>query len=129
MSRRLASRVWLLLLICGALLFARLGGAHLHLCFDGSEPPASLHVTDSGHHPDHHDDRAHADRDVPLVGDALTKSGKWGLDLPLLLTALWLVTVLFARLRITAADSPPPSASRPRFCRPPLRGPPLSSSL
>ena len=49
--------------------------------------------------------RPHDDRDVSLVGDALTQSGKWGLDLPLLLAVLWLVTVLFARLRITAADS------------------------
>lgn len=129
MSRRLASRVWLLLLICGALLFARLGGAHLHLCLDGSEPPAGLHVTHSGHHADHHDDRAHDDRDVSLLDDALTQSGKSDFDLPLLLTALWLVTVLSTRLRITAADSPQPSASPPRFCRPPLRGPPLSSSL
>lgn len=119
--------MWLLL-VCAALLFARLGGAHLHLCLDGSEPAASLHVSDSGHHADHHDGQAHDDRDVSLVGDALTQSGKWGLDLPLLLAVLWLVTILFARLRITAADSPQPSASPPRFCRPPPRGPPLHAS-
>ena len=117
----------LLTLICAALLFARLGGGHLHLCLDGSEPPASLHVTDSGHHADHHDDQGHDDRDVSLLDDALTKSGKSGLDLPLLLAALWLA-VLFARLRITAADPPPRSTSPPRFCRPPLRGPPLHAS-
>lgn len=130
MFLRCPPRPWLLTLVCVALLFAPLGGAHLHLCLDGSEPPASLHVTDSGHHADHRDDRAHDDRDVSLVGDALTKSGKSGFDLPLLLAALWLVTVLFARLRITAAAaSPQRAASPPRFCRPPLRGPPLSSSL
>ncbi len=128
MSGRLPSKVWLLTLICAALLCTRLGGAHLHLCLDGSEPPASLHVTDSGHHADHHDGQAHDDLDVSLVGDAPTKSGKSGFDLPLLLAALWLVTVLFTRLRITAADSPQPSASPPRFCRPPLRGPPLHAS-
>lgn len=125
MFLRCSPRPWLLTLACVALLFARLGGAHLHLCLDGSELPASLHVTDSGHHADHHDDQAHADRDISLVDHALTKSGKWDLDLPLLLAALWLVTVLFARLRMSAADSPPPAAPPPRFCRPPLRGPPL----
>lgn len=128
MRDRAPPKAWLLTLICAALLFARLGGAHVHLCLDGNEPPASLHVTDSGHHADHHDGRAHDDRDVWLVGDALTKPGKWGLDLPLLLAALWLVTVLFARLRITAADPPQRAASPPRFCRPLLRGPPLHAS-
>lgn len=128
MRDRALPKAWLLTLICAALLFARLGGAHLHLCLDGSEPAASLHVTDPGHHADHHDDQTHADRDVLLVGDALTKSGKWGVDLPLLLAAFWLVIVLFARLRMTAADSPQPAASPPRFCRPPLRGPPLHAS-
>lgn len=128
MFLRRSPRPWLLTLVCVALLFARLGGAHLHLCLDGSEPAASLHVTDPAHHADHHDGQTHADRDVSLVGDALTKSGKWGLDLPLLLAALWLVTVLFARLRITAADPPQPAASPPRFCRPLLRGPPLHAA-
>lgn len=128
MFGHLPSKVWLLTLICAALLFARLGGAHLHLCLDGSEPPASLHVTDSGHHADHHDGQAHDDRDVSLVGDVLTKSGKSGFDLPLLLVAFWLVILLFARLRMTAADPPQPSVSPPRFCRPPLRGPPLHAS-
>lgn len=128
MFLRCLPRPWLLTLACVALLFARLGGAHVHLCLDGSEPPASLHVTDSGHHADHHDGQAHDDRDVWLVGDALTKSGKWSLDLPLLLAALWLVAVLFARLRITATDPPRRAASPPRFCRPLLRGPPLHAS-
>lgn len=128
MRDRAPPKAWLLTLICAALLFARLGGAHVHLCLDGSEPPASLHVTDSGHHADHHDGQTHDDRDVSLLGDALTKSGKSGFDLPFVLAALWLATVLFARLRITAADSPPPYASPPRFHRPPLRGPPLHVS-
>jgi hypothetical protein len=119
---------WLLTLICAALLFARLGGGHLHLCLDGSEPAASLHVANPEHHADHHSDPGHDVRDVSLLDDALTKSGKSDLDLPLLLAALWLMTVLFARLRITAAAPPPPWTSRPRFCRPPRRGPPLHAS-
>ena len=120
--------MWLLLLVCGAVLFARLGSAHLHLCLDGSEPAASLHVTDPGHHADHHSDPGHDVRDVSLLDDALTKSGKSGFDLPLLLAASWLAILLFARLRITAADPPPPPTSPPRFRRPPLRGPPLHAA-
>lgn len=128
MFGRAPSRAWLLTLVCAAMLFARLGGAHLHLCFDGSEPPASLHVTDSGHYADHHDREAHDDRDVSLLGDALIKSDKPGLDLPLLLAAFWLVVLLFARPRMVPADSPQVAVSSPRFFRPPLRGPPLHAS-
>lgn len=128
MFDRTPSRIWLLTLVCVALLFARLGGAHLHLCFDGSELPASLHVTDSGHHADHHDGQAHSDRDVSLLGDALTQPGKLGLDLPLLLAAFWLAVLVFARPRMIQADPPRVTISPPRFCRPPLRGPPLHAS-
>lgn len=120
--------IGLLTLVCVALLFARLGGAHMHLCLDGSGPPASLHVTDAGHHADHHDGAAHDDRDVWLIGDALTQSGKLGMDLPLLLATFWLVILLFTRLRPVPADPPRVADSPPRFCRPPLRGPPLHAS-
>jgi hypothetical protein len=128
MFRRASSNAWLLTLVCAALLFARLGGAHLHLCFDGSELPASLHVTDSGHHADHHDGATHDDRDVWLLGDALTQSGKSGFALPLLLVALWLVTLLFTRLRLVPSAPPRVADSPPRFCRPLLRGPPLHAA-
>lgn len=128
MFRRASSNAWLLTLVCAALLFARLGGAHLHLCFDGSEPPASLHVTDSGHHADHHDGATHDDRDVWLLGDALTQPGKLGMDLPLLLAAVWLVMLLFTRLRLVPAAPLRVADSPPRFCRPLLRGPPLHAA-
>jgi len=128
MFGRTPSSIWLLTLVCAVLLFARLGGAHMHLCFDGSGPPASLHVTDSGHHADHHDREAHDDRDVWPIGDALTQSGKLGMDQPLLLTAFWLVILLFTRPRLVPADPPRVALSPPRFCRPPLRGPPLHAS-
>lgn len=128
MFRRAPFKAWLLTLVCVALLFVRLGGAHMHLCFDGSVPPASLHVTDSGHHADHHDGAAHDDRDVWLIGDALTQSGKLGMDLPLLLASVWLMALLFARPRLVPADPPPVSGRRLHFLRPLLRGPPLPAS-
>jgi hypothetical protein len=73
----------LIALLCGVLLLTRLGGTHLHLCFDGSEPPISLHVADAGdHHPG--ESAPHADQDVALGADLLVKkpavasiSGRW----------------------------------------------------
>ncbi|MGK2942352.1 MAG: hypothetical protein ACSLFJ_11840 [Immundisolibacter sp.] len=128
MPLRCLPRPWLLTLVCVALLFVRLGGAHMHLCFDGGEPPASLHVTDASHHAEHHDGQDHVDRDVSLLGDALTKFGKSSLDQPLLLAAFWLVVLLLARLRIRPAEPPRVAIYPPRFCRPPPRGPPLHAS-
>ena len=137
MSRRPYWHAWLLALICAAVLWARAGGAHLHLCFDGSEPPASVHLSAGAHHADghagfheHHGDHdageVHNDLDVPLADSPLAKPGKLVQDLPLFLLA---AVALFAFL-----GSP---RQRPRFREPPallpwallhllppLRGPP-----
>lgn len=127
MLPRYRHRLWLLSLLCIAVLVMRVGGAHLHLCFDGSEPPASLHFEDAGHHPDHH--VAHDDVDVSLLADALTKTGKLGLDLPLLLLAAFCLSFLLraspqAFRRRAALDLRPP----PAHLRPLLRGPPAFAS-
>ena len=127
-------RAWLLALACLTLLFMQMGGAHLHLCFDGKEPPASLHLADSDHHADHHGGHhaageAHSDLDVPLAGDALTKPGKLNLDLPLLLlAALWLGFLCAARQGERPRDPPHALASSHHLRLPPLRGPPLHAS-
>src|SRR5690349_13843461 len=65
----------LLILLCIGLVIMRVGGAHLHYCFDGSEPPVTLHVESHGAH---HSDpgvsaSGHADMDVALGVDALIK--------------------------------------------------------
>lgn len=139
MSSPSRPRAWLLALACLTLLFTQMGGAHLHLCFDGQEPPASLHLSDANHHDDHHGghhDRHHAagetphsDLDVPLANDVLSKPVKPILDLSLILLAvLWLGALSFTRDRI-----PPPDPTRLRafstfLLLPPLRGPPLQAS-
>lgn len=126
----------LLLCIGLALLFARTGGAHLHLCFDGGEPPRSLHLTDANHLLDHHadthaqaQDAVHSDLDVPLFDDLLTKTGKLSVDLTtLLFAAICLAQILrvaqptFGRRRERVDPSPA------FLFRPPLRGPPLPAS-
>ena len=116
-----------LFLLCLALLGARLGGAHLHLCLDGQEALVSAHASEPGHDDAHHGDPAHSDVDVSLVSDALTPLAKLFVDLPTLLAVLWLV--LGARaLRVTAPSTRLPGrASQARFHHPPLRGPPSLS--
>lgn len=116
-----------LLLLCLVVLCARLGGAHLHLCFDGQEAQISVHASEPGHSDAHHGDPAHKDQNLSLIGNALTGLAKLVVDLPTALAALWLV--LGGRL----IGCTPPSAWSPahrsqlRFRRPPLRGPPLFS--
>lgn len=125
MLRHTPLQAWLLTLVCVALLFARVGDAHLHLCFDGSEPPASLHFTDAGHHADHHVGEVHDDLDLSLIDDVLSQMAKLGLGLlMLLLAAFWLSFLLFVPARIVPADPPRVTATPPCSLRPPLRGPP-----
>ena len=136
------SRRWILALFTVAFLVARVTGAHLHLCLDGSEPLAQLHVSDVGevdHHrsaehalPDHHGavsadlhSESHDDVDVDALGNALAKAAK--LDLPVIALLAWclaLLYVAFVRQPVPAIvrqpDRPPP-----RFIRPPLRAPPV----
>jgi hypothetical protein len=121
----------LLTLLCAALLVARIGGAHLHLCFDGSEPAAAFHVLDaSGHHDDAPAAGApHQDADVAVAGDALAKAGKSAFELPaLLLGALLLLALSEIPLRRAPPVRTAAVPSAPQFLRPPLRGPPAFSS-
>lgn len=37
-----------MLVACLAFLVMRIGGAHLHHCFDGSEPENAVHFADAG---------------------------------------------------------------------------------
>lgn len=123
--RSLLNHPLLLTLLLAALLVARLGGAHMHLCFDGSEPPASLHFSDTDHHDDHHADEAHEDVDVSLMAEAAAKLGKLSLDLPLLLAAALAIFGLWLTVKWPLLPYPLPWAvSDPHSLRPPLRGPP-----
>lgn len=123
---RLSTRPWFLILIF-AVLITRLGGVHLHLCFDGQEPPASIHVMDDPAHNDaHHIQEQHTDQDVEVFDAVLTKS-KGAVDLPMLFAACLLLLVL---MRPTGRQWPPDAFHRifpPQSfaLRPPSRGPPL----
>jgi hypothetical protein len=115
----------LLVLLCIFVVMMRVSGAHMHLCFDGSEPPATLHMdNDQGLH--HTNDRSHSDADVSL-DDTLVKKFDLGFDSQVLLATLFLLIaivplVTLSRIRF---DLLPHLHSQRAFIRPPLRGPPL----
>jgi len=121
----------LLALASLALVWAGLGGAHLHLCLDGSEPPTSLHFVDGDYLGDHHADTAHTDIDLPLFDEMVVKSpNKPGVELPVVILLALVFLVVHRR---PASRSPPRTISHrdttsPSRLRPPLRGPPLLTS-
>ena len=115
-----------LALVCATLVALRIAGAHLHLCFDGSEPPVALHVGESGgHHGEELAGFTHSDRDVNVSGDYLSK--KLGATVDLGALCLVLALLLF----IIQLRTSPPIYRLPRVARralthglPPPRGPP-----
>jgi hypothetical protein len=120
-------RPFVLILALLAFAFGRLTGAHLHLCFDGSEPPLTLHTADSAH-VDHHagDSHHHDDLDVEPIGDLLAKSAQLVM-LAVFAAAILLLALLAPPWRLATVDreSLRPPHPPPRFLRPPLRAPPV----
>jgi len=118
---------FLIATVCVAMFALRVGGLHLHLCMDGSEPPVSFHVEDSGiHHLDEASAGEHADRDLGLASDVVVKKPFGGLDLPLVAAFCALLLFLLARPRVRLAFPSLPAKVRSvrNRLRPPLRGPP-----
>jgi len=131
MLRESRHHPWLLTLLCVTLLMVRVGGAHLHLCFDGKEPPISFHLFDDGlHHGAAGESATHQDADVAVTVDLFSKQHKWGHDLPLMLLVVGLLWALLQTpRRFIAPFFTPTVYAAPAFLRPPLHGPPLSISL
>lgn len=132
MSRSAKLRLVILPLVCAALLFGRVAGAHLHMCLDGQEPSASVHhENDAGAHHENDGEEAgtHSDVDLSLIGELLIKAGKTGFDLPVaVLSGLLILILLPPALRLAVEKRAVP-VHRPSLfpLRPPLRGPPLAS--
>jgi hypothetical protein len=97
-------------------------GAHGHLCFDGQEPPISVHMHTLGEHTDHAIDEQHVDADIDLSQPLLAKLTK--IDLPLLLAAALLFAVLFEKTSFVVSHYSHAYSSRRAGLRPPLRAPP-----
>ena len=118
-------------LVCLALLMMRVGGAHLHLCFDGTEPPASFHVFDVDlHHESPGASVAHQDADVAVTADLYSKPSKAADQLPLapLMAIVALASIKQPR-QYNLRNSARALHGVQEFLRPPLRGPPLLISL
>jgi hypothetical protein len=111
-----------------ALLFAGLTNAHshVHYCFDGQEPPASVHLVDGMEHdhelPGHDGAGEHDDLDLDVPNQALAKAVK--ADLPAI--ALHLLAIVFEPsppgALAESVDTPP--VPLPRHTHPPTRAPP-----
>ena len=99
--------------------------AHVHLCFDGQEQPAAVHLFDDGdvHLQDGGLTPHHEDIDVNLQTQALAKTVKYDLTA---IEAVVVWTLLFERQSPSVlparADTPPRPA--PHYSHPPLRAPP-----
>ena len=116
-------------LLCITILVMRVGGAHLHLCMDGSEPPVSVHLTadmaqDEGATSV---DQTHHDQDLSLSGEVLAKKSDGAPHLPMLLAiAVILFLIPLVRLPVVPRDRTSLIHRIPIFrIRPPLRAPPL----
>lgn len=122
MSHATKSFVWIVAI---AMLGVRLGGIHMHLCFDGQEPPASLHVEhEHGHDDYHHSEGTHQDQDVDLLAQVFFKKADLG-ELALPNSAFEAIALLpighpLGPERLTTIQPTGP----PHFVLPPLRGPP-----
>ncbi|WP_331344207.1 hypothetical protein [Cellvibrio sp. UBA7661] len=101
-------------------------GAHGHFCFDGQEPPISVHMHLDGHEAhDHHPDEVHQDADIELGTSVLAKLGK--IDLGLILLAAVALGLLVLPARFGIGFYQPFHFSFPLYTRPPLRAPPFAA--
>jgi hypothetical protein len=118
--------------LCLAVFALRVGGLHVHMCLDGSEPPVSFHVEDSGvHHLDEAEGGPHEDRDMALVSDVVLKKPFGDFDLTLLTVLSAVLLFLLARPRETFDFPTLPArfrSARSRL-RPPPRAPPSLARL
>jgi hypothetical protein len=116
------------LLACVLALLAQAAGMHVHLCFDGGEPPMSVHASATGDHIDHHDDGQHHDVDLAWASGTVLKPPQALPVLPpVLLAVVWVCLLGVASttraLGAAAAQFPPSFFLQ----RPPTRGPPRFS--
>lgn len=128
---RLARRTILqwIFLLCLTLLVTRIAGIHLHLCFDGIEPPVSFHTMDTEVH--HADDGAlHDDEDIELPSVTLAKAVQHQSGAALLFVALSCLTlILVPRRLIFDWRTPVLLFTSSLLLRPPTRGPPRLLSI
>lgn len=105
-------------------LFAGVSGMHGHFCFDGKEPPVSLHIDVlEGQHL-HAASEKHQDADVDPSQSILAKTYKQDIALPILVALI--IVLLGATQQLSLPFVPFFSPKRIAGLRPPLRAPPVS---
>jgi hypothetical protein len=112
-------------LVYAALLFwllVSVSGIHGHYCFDGKEPPVSVHSDLMSGHPEHHEDEGHVDADGDLFELLLAKLVK--IDAPFLITAFVFLLTLCPRQQLFFARYAHHFTPRTSGLRPPSRAPP-----
>jgi hypothetical protein len=98
--------VWL---FCIVLLSVQIGGAHLHVCFDGTEKTVSVHAGELNVQ-DEHSGIHHADTDLNLVDSGVTKTYVQLLHAPALIAALVVLC-----LHVVTRSIPSPTYAPPFF--------------
>lgn len=107
-------------------LLANWGGAYAHLCFDGQEPPLSMHLQlQHMDEAEHHPDEVHQDLDVEFLQSVIAKLSKIDLGLVLLAVLTLLLAprqqrIITTRYRFLLPHKTP-------HTWPPLRAPPLTA--
>ena len=107
------------------LVTVRSADAHVHMCLDGQEPPAALHVADGGmHHAGANAQQGHNDKDVKYAVDGTFKKAES--TEALLIATVWSLTSFLPprTAELPSYREVPPPAGNSFFLRPPLRGPP-----
>ena len=105
-------------------LFTSLSGMHAHYCFDGLEPPVSVHFEMAGDHPDHSDEATHIDADNKPSQIIALKI--FNIDFLFLLAAFLVIACWPLVLGQRFSLSKTPTSWLAVFAlRPPLRAPPV----
>jgi hypothetical protein len=124
MKRLRWNRLLLVALIGISMLTVRVADAHVHLCLDGQEAPAAVHLGDGKVHDQHADDpTTHQDLDVD-PDNAWGKTAKSDGKLPFIANAFAPRYGFYTGAERFASTHLPLTA-QPRFLRPQLRAPPL----
>lgn len=114
----------LVAMLSGALLLTNAGVGYLHLCFDGQEPPVTLHLVGDALHANGNAN-SHSDQDVDPAKAAPVKLLWQGIDMPAAAMAFAL-QLPFQRSRAFERSGlllRPSSATS--YLRPYLRAPPF----
>lgn len=106
-------------------LMASWAGVHGHYCFDGQEPPISIHLDNVDTHEGHDVNSAHVDMDIDLSQSVVAKLLKFDATLALLLVAMFVLLAL-PRAPFFSSISQACHPRRVVGLRPPPRAPPVT---